>query len=121
MPRRRIAAGRAGGLEAVVVAGAGAVAGVLVDALRSRIAAVGPCSDMVGQAGARAVAGVGAVALAGRRITARGPGGLEPVVVAGAGAVAGVLVDALASRIAAVGPRGDVVRQAGPRAVAGVG
>src|SRR5437867_1905035 len=118
---RRIAARRAGGLEPVVVAGAGAVAGVLVDALGARITAVGPRGDMVGLADARTVAGVGAVALAGRRITACCAGDLESVVVAGAGAVAGVLVDALGARITAVGPRGDVVGLAGSRAVAGIG
>src|SRR5438094_923918 len=76
---RGVAAGRPHRLEPVVVAGAGAVAGVLVDALRARIAAVGSGGDVVGLAGTRTVTGVSAVALAGRRITARCAGGLEPV------------------------------------------
>jgi hypothetical protein len=45
-PERRIAARRAGGLEAVVVAGA-REARVLVRALRARVAARGPVGDVI--------------------------------------------------------------------------
>src|SRR2546427_2913333 len=61
------------------MAGAGAVAGVLVDALRARITAIRPRGDVVGLAGTRAVAGVRVVALAGGRIAAGRPGDLEAV------------------------------------------
>src|SRR3989442_1779358 len=102
------------------MAGAGPLAGVLGDALRSRITAVRPRGDVVGLTGAPAAAAVGVVALPGRRIAACRPGGLEPVVMAGAGPVAGVLVFALGPRTTAVGPLGHVVGLPGARAVAGV-
>src|SRR3989442_1250432 len=103
------------------MAGAGAVAGVLVYALGARIAAVGPRGDVVGLAGPPAVARVGSVALAGRGIPAGGPDCLEPVVVAGPGAFFFFLVGTLGARLASLAPRGSVVGLAGPRAVAGIG
>src|SRR5207247_10923964 len=92
-----------------------------VRALRARSAAFGFGADVAGLAGTRSLPDALPISLAGRGIAARSAGALEAVVVAGAGAVAGVLVDALGARIAAVDPRGDVVGLAGARAVAGVG
>src|SRR5206468_1176335 len=107
--------------EPVVMTGSRTVAGILVDALRPRVAAVRAGRDVVGLAGARVVARVGRVALAGRRVTAGGPGRLEPVVRTGARAGAGILVHALRPGIATVRSSGDMVRLADARAVACVG
>src|SRR5207249_6537316 len=74
-----------------------------------------------GLAGARAVAGIGAVARAGGMISTGRAGRLEPVVDTCAVGVAGVLVGALRPSIPAVRPRRGVVGLAGTRAVAGIG
>src|SRR5439155_441465 len=114
-----IAAGRARQLEAVVVTGP-AQAGVLIGALRARVAAESAVGLVVDLTGACAVAGVGVVALAARRITAGRTRRLEAVVRARPVAVAFVLVGALGARVAAVRACRDVIGLAGAAAVAGV-
>src|SRR2546427_12574862 len=87
---------------------------------RPRLPAVRPRRGVIGLAGARAVAGIGAVALAGGGIAAGRAGRPEPVVDTGAVRVAGVLVGALRPRIPAVRPRRGVIGLADTRAAAGV-
>src|SRR6185369_8418301 len=79
--RSRIAAGRAGRLEAVVVADTRET-GVQVGARRPRIAAARAVGDVVDPARSCAVARICVVARSARRIAAGRAGRLEAVVVA---------------------------------------
>src|SRR6185436_8916196 len=117
--RSRIAAGRAGRLEAVVVADT-RKAGVLVRARGPCIAAARAVGDVVNLARSCAVARICVVARSARRIAARRPGRLESVVVTSTRET-GVLVRARRPRIAAARAVGDVVDLTGARSVAGVG
>src|SRR5262249_55968269 len=73
--RRPVAAGRPGRLEPVVVAGP-REAGVLVRALRARVAAIRPVGGVVGLTAPGSVAAIRRVARSAGRIAARGPGHL---------------------------------------------
>jgi hypothetical protein len=106
-------------LEAIVVADTGQ-ASVLIHALRAGISTERPVRGMVRQADARVVAGIGEVASATRRITARRTGGLESVVMADT-RKAGVLIHAGRTGITTERPVSGVVRQADARVVAGIG
>src|SRR5438034_246294 len=90
------------------------------DARRPGVAAGGSVGDVVDLARPRAVARVGVVARARRRIPARGACGLESVVVADT-CEAGVLVRARRPRVAAGGPVGDVIDLTRTRSIARVG
>src|SRR5213593_3970792 len=98
------------------MAGARAIAGVLVHALGAGIAAIGAGRGVVRRAHAGAVAGVCGIAFARGGVTTGRARGLEAIVLTRARAVAGILVDALGPRVAAVRPRSCVVRlaHAGP-------
>src|SRR5438477_222389 len=117
--RARIPARRPGALEAVVVAGAVAVAVVLVRARGARIAAGLRRGRVVLHAHAGAVAGVRAVAWARAGVAARRAARLHAAMVASAVAIAEAFAPALATRGAASLGRGRVVREAGARTVTG--
>ena len=117
----RIAASRSGGEESVVRASASTVAGVLDDALGSRVTAGKTRGFVIILAAARTVASVRIGTFGVASVSACCAGREESIVCTCTRTVAGVLDDALGSRVTAGETGGFVVVLASARTIACVG